>query len=83
MDRSVHAESYPRLTYPQMYLLNKGYKQFFADFPELCDPRQYVTMVDTRFQNECRSSFSELRKSFKSQKRARSSSVCLSASSHF
>ena len=51
-DRIVNRDSYPALHYPEMYLLHNGYKEFWEHFPELCEPRAYQTMVDTRFSAE-------------------------------
>jgi len=43
IDREAH--KYPMLKYPELYLLKGGYKDFFADYPELCD-KGYVRMLD-------------------------------------
>jgi hypothetical protein len=40
---------YPKLLYPELYVLKGGYRAFFAEFPDLCEPRAYVTMADPRF----------------------------------
>lgn len=53
-DRKINESNYPDLYYPEMYLLEGGYKQFFKDFPELCDPQAYVEMKDPLFTPECR-----------------------------
>jgi len=45
-DRKLNEPNYPELFYPEMYLLEGGYKQFFKDFPDLCDPQAYVEMKD-------------------------------------
>jgi len=45
-DRRLNEPNYPDLYYPEMYLLEGGYKQFFKDFPGLCDPQGYVEMKD-------------------------------------
>jgi len=32
-----------------MYLLEGGYKQFYKDYPQLCEPQGYVEMKDPCF----------------------------------
>lgn len=43
IDRHEHA--YPKLKYPELYLLKGGYRDFFEEFPELCKDG-YVPMLD-------------------------------------
>ncbi|XP_028978051.2 cell division cycle 25 homolog d isoform X1 [Esox lucius] len=43
-DRALHASLYPLLFYPELYLLEGGYRHFHACYPELCEPRGYVSM---------------------------------------
>ncbi|KAH6871060.1 putative M-phase inducer phosphatase [Thelonectria olida] len=45
-DRGLHADSYPDLTYESVYVLDGGYRDFFASYPSLCSPRGYVEMTD-------------------------------------
>jgi len=44
-DRAQHAFCYPSLTYPEVYLLDGGYKAFFERYSQLCSPREYVPML--------------------------------------
>ena len=30
-------EKYPKLFYPEMYVLNGGFKQFYKEYPECCE----------------------------------------------
>jgi len=53
-DRKINESNYPDLYYPEMYLLEGGYKQFFKDFPELCEPQGYVEMKDPLYIPEMR-----------------------------
>jgi len=53
-DRKINESNYPDLYYPEMYLLEGGYKQFFKDFPELCEPQAYVEMKDPLYTPEMR-----------------------------
>lgn len=43
-DRSNNAEYYPRLTYPEVYILDGGYSGFFAEHRDRCFPQNYVEM---------------------------------------
>ncbi|EFA82621.1 tyrosine phosphatase [Heterostelium album PN500] len=44
---------YPNVHYPEIYLLNGGYKKFFETFPEKCT-KDYIKMDDPRFTKEKR-----------------------------
>lgn len=48
-DRKVHTKCYPKLFYPEIYILKGGYKAFFELFSSHCAPSEYVTMADPRF----------------------------------
>ncbi|KAG5952084.1 hypothetical protein E4U53_001685 [Claviceps sorghi] len=52
-DRAVNAESYPYLTYPEVYILDGGYSGFFATHPDRCFPPDYVEMSDEKHQRTC------------------------------
>jgi M-phase inducer tyrosine phosphatase len=43
-DRAVNVDTYPHLTYPDMYILDGGYSSFFAEHRSLCYPQNYVEM---------------------------------------
>ncbi|XP_065827717.1 cdc25-like protein phosphatase twine isoform X2 [Oscarella lobularis] len=49
-DRSIHSDldKYPGLYYPELYLLDGGYKAFYQDYKDLCEPKAYVPMIDDR-----------------------------------
>lgn len=51
-DRALHKQQFPALHYPECYLLSEGYKQFYANYPHLCDPNGYVQMADNKFIEE-------------------------------
>lgn len=68
-DREKNANSYPSLHYPEMYLLEGGYKSFYANFKEYCDPQGYKTMLDKNnvedmalFRSKCKSDTTEYRR---------------------
>lgn len=43
-DRSINAERYPALTYPEVYILDGGYSSFYRDHRARCFPQNYVEM---------------------------------------
>lgn len=43
-DRTVNADRYPALTYPEVYILDGGYSSFFKDHQSRCYPQNYVEM---------------------------------------
>ncbi|CAF1314336.1 unnamed protein product [Adineta ricciae] len=53
-DRNIHERSYPQLHYPEIYLLEGGYKAFFEYSKEFCVPKQYRLMIDVDYQEQYR-----------------------------
>jgi len=51
-DRSMNKDTYPALHYPECYLLSQGYKEFYQNYPHLCEPRAYVKMLDPSYASE-------------------------------
>jgi hypothetical protein len=45
-DRLEHGERYPMLSYPELYILDGGYKAFYGKYANLCIPRGYLPMLD-------------------------------------
>ncbi|KAL5350634.1 m-phase inducer phosphatase [Pseudogymnoascus australis] len=43
-DRTTNIEQYPKLTYPEVYILDGGYSAFFSDHRDRCYPQNYVEM---------------------------------------
>ncbi|KAJ5432299.1 M-phase inducer phosphatase [Penicillium daleae] len=43
-DRAVNIDSYPNLTYPDLYILDGGYSSFYAEHRAFCYPQNYVEM---------------------------------------
>ena len=52
-DRNVNAANYPRLTYPEVYILSGGYSEFFDAHRCRCYPQNYVEMSDENHQRTC------------------------------
>ncbi|KAL4231465.1 M-phase inducer phosphatase 1 [Mactra antiquata] len=44
-DRNLNKECYPRLNFPEIYLLDSGYKAFYYKHLSLCSPQAYKPML--------------------------------------
>ncbi|ESO00033.1 hypothetical protein HELRODRAFT_83726 [Helobdella robusta] len=44
-DREINENNYPHLFYPEIYLLENGYKEFFHNHIDLCYPALYKPML--------------------------------------
>ena len=69
-DRSANAEFYPRLTYPDVYILEGGYSGFFTDHRDRCYPQAYVEMGDAQHVRTCEREMGRLRQNRKGLSRA-------------
>lgn len=54
VDRSQNENSYPSLNYPEVYLLDGGYKSFYEQFAELCTPQAYKPMLHPEHEKDMR-----------------------------
>jgi rhodanese-related sulfurtransferase len=82
VDRKLNESRYPDLYYPEMYVMDGGYKQFFKKHPELCQG-SYVPMLEKDKREECIAHEQHNRRSRRSSAdylRALSSDVSFSAS---
>jgi M-phase inducer tyrosine phosphatase len=70
-DRSVNAEFYPKLTYPDVYLLDGGYSEFFTQHSGRCYPQSYVEMNDESHAATCEREMGKLQQKRKGLNRAR------------
>ncbi|KAI9367619.1 hypothetical protein BJX61DRAFT_551290 [Aspergillus egyptiacus] len=52
-DRAYNVDSYPHLSYPDMYILAGGYSGFFAEHRSLCYPQNYVEMSAKEHEFAC------------------------------
>ncbi|XP_064176919.1 cell division cycle 25 homolog d isoform X2 [Anguilla rostrata] len=50
LDRGLNV--YPQLFYPELYVLDGGYKEFYSQFPGLCEPSGYVPMLHRDFREQ-------------------------------
>lgn len=54
-DRVLNSNNYPHLHFPQLYILDGGYKNFYLQFPENCEPPcSYVPMRNMGHRDELR-----------------------------
>ncbi|KAJ7109215.1 hypothetical protein C8R44DRAFT_635087 [Mycena epipterygia] len=45
-DRALNNHVYPKIHYPELYILEGGYCQYFKAFSSRCSPQGYITMDD-------------------------------------
>lgn len=69
-DRAVNAEFYPKLTYPEVYILDGGYSGFFSEHRERCYPQAYVEMDAAEHAFTCEREMGKLRQNRKGLSRA-------------
>jgi rhodanese-related sulfurtransferase len=82
VDRKLNEARYPDLYYPEMYVMDGGYKQFFKQYPGLCQG-SYVPMLEKDKREECIAHEQHSRRSRRSSAdylRSLSSDVSYSAS---
>ncbi|KAF3066521.1 M-phase inducer phosphatase [Daldinia childiae] len=70
-DRMVNAEYYPRLTYPEVYILEGGYSEFFIENRERCYPQAYVEMGAEEHARTCERELGKLQQKRKGLGRAK------------
>ncbi|ESO86596.1 hypothetical protein LOTGIDRAFT_57373, partial [Lottia gigantea] len=51
-DRLLNSDNYPSLYYPEVYILDGGYKAFYEESKELCQPAAYRPMLHKDFIKE-------------------------------
>ena len=64
LDRKVHANFYPQLFFPEIYLLEGGYKEFYLEYPTFCQGK-YRAMVEKEFKEDCKDKYSKTKRLFK------------------
>lgn len=52
---------YPRIHYPEVYILRGGYSQYFNESARFCEPRGYVRMDDPHYARDCREDLGQFR----------------------
>ncbi|KAI0176489.1 hypothetical protein GGR52DRAFT_364156 [Hypoxylon sp. FL1284] len=70
-DRMVNAEFYPKLTYPEVYILDGGYNEFYNEYRDRCYPQAYVAMGAEEHANTCEREMGKLQQKRKGLGRAK------------
>ncbi|KZO95717.1 Rhodanese-like protein [Calocera viscosa TUFC12733] len=70
-DRALNAHCYPKVHFPEIYILQGGYYDFYKRNPAHCEPQGYVAMLDPRHAGACSPSLGQFRQGSRWQ-RARS-----------
>jgi M-phase inducer tyrosine phosphatase len=53
---------YPKVHYPEVYILEGGYCRYFKECADRCEPRAYVTMDDPAYATERKEDLDQFRK---------------------
>ncbi|KDR81820.1 hypothetical protein GALMADRAFT_221686 [Galerina marginata CBS 339.88] len=61
-DRAMNNQSYPKIHYPEVYILEGGYCQYFKTSSHRCKPAAYVTMDDPNHATSRREDLDQFRK---------------------
>lgn len=60
-DRVLNKDSYPYLSYPDIVVLEGGYKKFYNKFRYHCYPQSYIEMKNENFRDKCLSEMDKIR----------------------
>ena len=69
LDRKMNTEHYPQLNFPEIYILDGGYKEFFYQYPDLCIPEDYIPMLHAEYKDELKK-YRSSAKSWKASKKS-------------
>ncbi|KAF5387125.1 hypothetical protein D9615_001840 [Tricholomella constricta] len=61
-DRAMNNHVYPKIHFPEVYILEGGYCQYFKTNPQRCEPPAYVTMDDPTHAASRREDLDQFRK---------------------
>ena len=64
-DRILNSNNYPKLTYPDIVVLEGGYKGFYDKYKSHCYPQAYVEMKDVNHQKTCELEMGKVRQAKK------------------
>lgn len=64
-DRMLNYNHYPKLFYPEIYVLKGGYKAFYNEFKTRCIPQHYIPMNHNTFKDDLRREMTFFKKSWK------------------
>lgn len=57
----MNNHAYPRICYPEVYILKGGYYQYYSESSMYCEPRGYVRMDDPQFARDRRQDLDQFR----------------------
>ncbi|KAK0660368.1 M-phase inducer phosphatase [Lasiodiplodia hormozganensis] len=60
-DRAVNEDNYPRLTYPEVYILHGGYSSFYESYKQRCFPQNYLRMESEEHERACEAGLHKLK----------------------
>ncbi|KAI5784789.1 hypothetical protein FPQ18DRAFT_265494 [Pyronema domesticum] len=64
-DRQLNMHRYPLLHYPDIYILEGGYSNFFSQHRQRCEPQNYVEMDDAAHKRTCEREMHRFRRNTK------------------
>ncbi|KAI5815918.1 hypothetical protein BZA77DRAFT_247634 [Pyronema omphalodes] len=64
-DRQLNMHRYPLLHYPDIYILEGGYSNFFSQHRQRCEPQNYVEMDDAAHKRTCEKEMHRFRRNTK------------------
>jgi M-phase inducer tyrosine phosphatase len=69
-DRANNVHQYPKLDFPEVYILEGGYSSFFKEHKARCFPQNYVEMDDKQHENACEQGLGRMKQQRKKLGRA-------------
>lgn len=60
-DRILNKDNYPMLSYPDIVVLEGGYKLFYDHHKRLCSPQGYIEMKDASYEKHCEFELDKIR----------------------
>ncbi|KAK6205325.1 uncharacterized protein RJT21DRAFT_102049 [Scheffersomyces amazonensis] len=60
-DRRFNRDVYPYLSYPDIVILEGGYKKFYNTYRDLCFPQGYIEMRDVNHEKHCENRMEQVR----------------------
>lgn len=64
-DRNINQDNYPHLDYPDILILEGGYKTFFDSQSQRCFPQKYVEMNDDNHKSTCEKELTRFKRDLK------------------
>lgn len=61
-DRAMNGHVYPKILYPEVYVLEGGYCQYFSQSSQRCQPPGYIRMDDPEYAGACKAEMDIFRK---------------------